>query len=220
MNVLIGFACSSILRQFFQDKGHNVWSCDLKDSADGKNHLKGDIRLFLGSCEQNRGGQWDLLIAHPPCTFLANSGSQWLSHPDDVKLPYEQRRPNPFYPTRRQDRQEAIELFKIVKNSGIAKKCLENPVPFRKEDIGNYNQIVQPYFFGDPFTKPTCLWLQNLPRLNATNIVDPGEYVTFSSGKRQPKWYADAKKGNKELTQTIRSVTFPGMAKAMADQWG
>lgn len=88
------------------------------------------------------------------------------------------------------------------------------------EAVGKYTQIVEPYYFGDSFKKPTCLWLINLPRLNATNIVDPGEFITFSSGKRHPKWYNDAKKGNKKETQTIRSKTFPGLAKAMATQWG
>lgn len=99
---------------------------------------------------------------------------------------------------------------------------MENPIPMSAltDAVGKYTQIVEPYYFGDSYKKPTCLWLKNLPKLAPTNIVSPGEFTTFSSGKRHPKWYNDAKRGNKELTQTIRSKTFPGMAQAMADQWG
>lgn len=214
MRIIIGCERSGTVREAFRAKGHDAWSCDLRPSDQPGNHIQGDIFDAIKD-------HWDMAIFHPPCTFLANSGSQWLSHPEDKHLPIDERRPNPFYPTRREDQKKAIAFFRRLWLSPINKICMENPKPMGvlMQEVGRYTQIIEPFFFGDSFKKPTCLWLKNLPALIPTNMVSPGEFVTFSSGKKHPKWYNEAKKGNKELTQTIRSKTFPGMALAMADQW-
>lgn len=215
MRVLIGLECSGIIREAFRRRGHDAWSCDLKPSETPGNHIQRDIFDVLDD-------GWDLLIGHPVCTFNAHSSSKWRWHPEDKNLPIQLRRPHPLYPDRRQKQQEAIDFFKKMYNCGIPKICLENPKPLHSlvAQVGKYRQIVQPWMFGDPFTKPTYLWLKGLPMLKPTNIVDKGEFITTKSGKRLPKWYSDAKSGNKTKTQTERSRTFPGMASAMAAQWG
>lgn len=228
MKVIIGCERSGIIRDAFIRKGHDAISCDLEPTDVPGPHHQGDILELL------ENEYFDLGIIHPPCTFIANSSIQWLSHPDDKYLPFEERRPNPFYPTRREDQKKAIIFFKkllFMYPQKIGKLCLENPIPYGAltKDVGMYSQIVEPYYFGDSFNKPTCLWLKNLPKLiyikqddlfYKKTVVDEGEYKVLSSGKRIPKWYSDAKVGNKDKTQRVRSKTFPGMAQAMADQWG
>ena len=162
------------------------------------------------------------MIAHPPCTYLASSGAQWLSHPDDKELPFEERRPHPKYPNRRQDMLDSVEFVKALYNTDIEYIAIENPVGLLSSRWRKPDQIVQPYMFGDEATKTTCLWLKNLPLLTPTDIVGKGERTVFESGKSHPKWYADALKNakTKEERQTLRSKTFQGMANAFAKQWG
>ena len=165
---------------------------------------------------------WDLLVAHPPCTFLAGSAVQWLSHPEDKELPFEDRRPHPKYPTRRQDMLDSVEFVKALYNCSIPRVAIENPVGLLSSKFRKPDQIIQPYMFGDEATKTTCLWLKNVPNLKPTHIVGKGDRVTFKSGKSHPKWYADAlaTAKTKQERQTLRSKTFQGIANAIADQWG
>ena len=141
--------------------------------------------------------------------------------PDDRHLPFNDRRAHPKYPTRRQDMLDSVEFVKALYNSNIPRIAIENPVGLLSSRWRKPDQIVQPYMFGDEATKTTCLWLKNLPNLTPTNIVGKGERTVFASGKSHPKWYADAlaKAKTKEERQTLRSKTFPGMAKAIATQW-
>lgn len=216
MKVLIALECSGVIREAFLKKGHDAWSCDLKDSEmPTDRHLKGDIRNYLDL-------GWDLMIGHPVCTYNSLSNAQWYYHPDDKGLPKHLRRPHPKYPDRRERQKESIQLFKDMWNAPIKKKCLENPMPLSDltKEVGMYHQIVQPYYFGDSFQKPTCLWLKNLPPLIPTKVVERGEFIITKSGNRIPKWYSDAKVASKEKTQSDRSRTFPGLAEAMASQWG
>lgn len=218
MNVLIACECSGLIRDAFIAKGHKAMSCDLQETEKPGPHYKGNIIYILDK-------DWDLLIGHPPCTFIAHSGTQWMSHPDDSNLPFNHRRPHPLYPNRRNDQKAAIEFFKILWDSGIPHICLENPVPMSQltDDVGMYHQKLQPWEFGDSYEKPTCLWLKNLPLLKNTNEfgdnVTKGNRTVFSSGKSQPDWYNKAKTNNKDNTSRERSRTFPGLAKAMAEQW-
>lgn len=216
MRVLIGLECSGIIREAFRAKGHDAWSCDLKPSETPGNHIQGDIFEVI-----NDFGA-DLFIGHPVCKFLALSGSQWYWHPEDKGLPKALRRPHPLYPDRRKAQQEGIDFFKKLWEAKIPKICLENPKPLHSlvAQVANYTQIIQPWMFGDSFQKETCLWLKNLPRLKPTNIVDKGEFIITKSGKKLPKWYSDAKTGDKEKTMTERSRTFPGIALCMAETWG
>ena len=152
------------------------------------------------------------------CDLLPCSGG----HPEDKHLPFEERRPHPKYPNRRQDMLDSVEFVKKLYESNVEHIAIENPVGLLSSRWRKPDQIVQPYMFGDEATKTTCLWLKNLPLLSPTNIVGKGERTVFGSGKSHPKWYADALKNakTKEERQTLRSKTFQGMAEAFASQWG
>lgn len=217
MKVLIACEESQITTKSFRKLGHEAYSCDLLPCSGGKPewHYQCDVFEIINK-------DWDLMIAHPPCTYLANSAVQWLSHPEDKELPFEKRRPHPKYPNRRKDMLESLEFVKSLFNSNIKKVAIENPIGLLSSRWKKPDQIIQPYMFGDEATKSTCLWLKNLPLLKPTKIVGKGERVVYSSGKSHPKWYADAIKNakTKEERQIIRSKTFKGMANAFANQWG
>ena len=138
---------------------------------------------------------WDLMIAHPPCTHLAVSGAK-------------------HFAAKRADgrQQEGIDFFMEIVNARIERYAIENPVGIMSTIYRKPDQIIQPWQFGDEFQKTTCLWLKNLPPLIHTKVVNKGEFHVTKSGKRLPKWYVGA-------TAKVRSKTFPGIAKAMAEQW-
>ena len=217
MRVLIACEESQATTKAFRKLGHEAFSCDLLPCSGGHPewHYQCDIFEVI-----NQG--WDLMIAHPPCTFLTGSGVQWLSNPEDRELPFEDRRPHPKYPNRRKDMLDSVEFVKALYNAPIERIAVENPVGLLSSRWKKPNQIVQPYMFGDEATKSTCLWLKNLPLLVPTNIVGKGDRIFFASSKSHPKWYADALKNakTKEERQTLRSKTFEGMANAFAEQWG
>jgi len=231
MNVLIACEESQAVTNEFRKLGHNAFSCDLVECS-GEHpewHFKCDALQVI----HDKGGilqdgssvtinEWDLMIGHPPCTYLSSSGAQWFYHPDDKHLSVECRRPHPKYPNRAKDRDDAFEFFMSLANAPINKIAIENPVGYVSTKWRKADQIIQPFMFGDSARKTTCLWLKNLPPLVPTNIVDEGERVVFGSGKSQPKWYADALRYSKtpEERRKLRSKTFIGIAKAMAEQWG
>lgn len=189
MKVLVACEFSGIVRESFRIRGHEAWSCDLLETEIPGKHITGYVQdvLYEG---------WDLMIAHPPCTHLAISGAKWF--PEKIA----------------DGRQaEALDFVRLLMNAPIDKICIENPVSVVSSKIRKPDQIIQPYFFGDPFRKTTCLWLKNLPKLMPTNIVDQGEIHITKSGKKIPKWYSNHK-------GKVRSRTFPGFAQAMARQWG
>lgn len=217
MKVLVACEESQTITKAFRDKGHEAYSCDLLPCSGGHPewHIQGDVFNII-----NNG--WDLMVAHPPCTFLSGSSVQWLSNPEDKDLPFEQRRPHPKYPNRRNDMLDSIEFVKKLYDSSISKIAIENPVGLLSKRWRSPDQIIQPYHFGDEATKTTCLWLKGLSILKHTNVVGKGDRTVFASGKSHPKWYADAlaQAKTKQERQTLRSKTFPGIAKAIADQWG
>ena len=161
------------------------------------------------------GWEWDMMIAHPPCTFLAVSGARWLYNKDGSKNV-----------ERYKNQAEALNFVQMLMDAPINKIVIENPISVISSNIRKPDQIVQPWMFGDKAQKSTCLWLKNLPKLEPTNIVDKGEFIEFISKKgvkkKQPKWYFDALKNAKTTAErrTLRSKTFKGMAEAMANQWG
>jgi len=231
LNVLVACEESQALTNELRLLGHNAFSCDLLPCSGGHTewHFNNDVFEII----KNQGGvlqngetvninaDWDMMIAHPPCTYLAVSGAQWYYHPEDKDLPVESRRPHPKHPDRAADREKAIEFFIRIANAPIDKIAIENPVGVISSAYRKPDQIVQPFMFGDEARKTTCLWLKNLPKLEPTDIVSEGERVYFKSGKSHPKWYADALSNAKssEERRTMRSKTFIGMAKAMANQW-
>lgn len=229
-NVLIACEESQTVCKEFRKLGINAFSCDIIECSGGHPewHFKQDVLQVI----KNKGGiletgeelyidgKWDLMVAHPPCTYLAVSGARWFYHPEDKDLPIDKRRPHPKFPNRRKDQEDGIKFFLALANAPIDKIAVENPVGVMTKHFRKPDQIVQPYMFGDSASKTTCLWLKNLPPLKETNVVDCGEMVKFSSGKSMPKWYSDALKAKTpEERRKIRSKTFPGFAKAIAEQW-
>lgn len=156
-----------------------------------------------------------MMIAHPPCTYLAVSGARWLYNKDGSKN--EERWKN---------QAEALDFVRKLMDAPIDKIAIENPISVISTHIRKPDQIVHPYMFGDKASKSTCLWLKNLPLLTPTDIVEKGEYKewicsTTGRKKRQATWYYEAllKARTPEERRTLRSKTFEGIAKAMADQW-
>jgi hypothetical protein len=194
--VLVACEFSGVVRRAFRDAGHDAWSCDLLPAEDGSNqHVVGDAREILD-------WGWDLLIvAHPPCTRLCNSGVRWLTKPPKGKT-LEQMW---------QELEEAADLFSAFWNAPIERICIENPVMHKhaKTRIKNYEdfaQSIQPWQFGHGETKRTCFWLKNLTPLKATNIVAGREARIHRMPPGPDRWRE-------------RSRFFPGVAVAMASQW-
>ena len=198
MKVLIACEFSGIVREEFNKLGHDAWSCDILDTEISGNHIKGDVLEVL-----NRN--WDLMIAHPPCTYLTNAGVRHLH-----SVP---SRNGVITKIHGQERwklmREAAEFFNKLKNASIKYICIENPVPhkYAKDIIGKYDQIINPWQFGHGETKKTCLWLKNLPILKPTNIVDGRYPACHMTAPSKDRW-------------KIRSRTYSGIAKAFAEQWG
>lgn len=195
MKVLIACEVSGTVRDAFRKRGHEAFSCDLQHS-DSPFHIQGDVREVLE-------GSWDLIIAHPPCTYLTTTGARWL---------YDSR-----YPNRRNDREEAVEFAKMFYDKAD-KVAIENPVGYLSTAWRKPDQYIQPYEYGHNASKKTGLWLKGLPKLSPTNVVDV-EYITTSTGKRFSKWYWETSKLKGADRQNARSKTFQGIAEAMASQW-
>lgn len=202
MKILIACEFSGTVRDAFTKLGHDVTSCDLEPSETPGKHYQGDVLDII-----NDG--WDLMIAHPPCTYLTVTGNKWF------KPEYKDR-----FPTREQDRLDAIKFFETLANANIPKIAIENPIGIMSRVYRKPDQIIQPWMFGHECTKSTCLWLKGLPLITPTNVVSKGEFVTYKSGKRMTKWYADAAKFDPKTRAKLRNKTFQGIADAFADQWG
>lgn len=201
MKILIACEYSGVVRKTLRELGHDAWSCDILPADDNSPfHIQDDVLNHL-----NDG--WDMMIAHPPCTYLTCTGNKWF------KPEYRDR-----FPTREQDRKDAIEFFMKLANAPIEKICIENPVGIMSTVYRKPDQIIQPFHFGHEEAKKTCLWLKNLPKLIHTKIVEP-KYTTFKSGKKMATWYADAWKLPKQERMLLRSKTFQGIADAMAKQF-
>ena len=196
MKVLVACEFSGTVRDAFAKLGHDAWSCDLEPSQTPGNHYQGDMFDIINE-------DWDLMIAHPPCTHLAVSGARH----------FEKKRADGR-------QQQGIDFFMKVINAQIPKMAVENPIGIMSSIYRKPDQIIQPWEYGHKTTKATCLWLKDLPLLKPTNIVEKGEFVTFPSGKRMSKWYADSSKNSPKERERIRNKTFQGIADAMADQWG
>ena len=213
MKVLIACEESQTVCKAFRERGHEAYSCDILPCSGGRLewHLQMDVFDSL------RYEDWDFIGIHPPCTALTLSGNRHYAYG------------KPKY----NERLAAIDWTVRLWKSAISRAkyvYLENPLGALSSDQRMPKpQIVQPYYFGDEFQKTTCLWLHNLPLLIHTpeqtlfedkTHVSRGEMVTFKSGKIMPKWYADTPTTNSESNRTIRSKTYEGIAKAMAEQWG
>lgn len=186
MRVLIACEFSGTVRKAFADRGHFAMSCDLLDTericGEGESHYWGDVRDVL-YCRD-----WDLMIAHPPCTHLAVSGARWFKD-------------------KHREQADALKFVRTLMDAPIPRIAIENPISVISSKIRKPDQIIQPWMFGHGETKATCLWLKNLPKITPTNIVEGRNPVCHMMPPSEDRW----KK---------RSVTYSGIAEAMADQWG
>lgn len=198
MRILVACEFSGIVRDAFAAKGWDAWSCDLLPSEKTGNHIQGDVLGVL-----NDG--WDLMIAHPPCTYLCNSG---VRHLHSHVVSRTGKKASIGGEKRWEYMRKAACFFRRFMDSGIPRIAIENPIPhkYSKEIIGKYSQIIQPWQFGHGEVKAICLWLKNLPKLTPTRIVDGRVARCHRMGPGPNRW--------KE-----RSRTFPGIAEAMAEQW-
>lgn len=221
MNVLVACEESQRVCTAFREKGHNAFSCDIEPCSGGHPewHIMRDVlQLLNGRCsfktmdviEHSIAGKWDLIIAFPPCTYLTVTGNRWFNV----------NRYGEKAIQRHKDRKDAIDFFMAFANADCKKIAIENPVGIMSSEWRKPNQIINPWQFGDAFEKKTCLWLKGLPELTPTNIVEVPPRKKFDSGKTMPSWYAEAWHLPKEERAKLRSKTFPGVAKAMAKQWG
>ena len=200
--------------------GHEVYSCDIQECSGGHPewHIMCDVLPLLnGNCDFNTmdgenhslSGRWDMIIAFPPCTYLTVTGNRWFNIDRYGEKAIQ----------RHKDRKDGVDFFMAFANADCEKIAIENPVGIMSSEWRKPNQIINPWQFGDAFEKKTCLWLKGLPELTHTNIVKIPPRKKFDSGKSMPSWYAEAWHLPKEERAKLRSKTFPGIAKAMAQQW-
>ena len=219
MNVLVACEESQEVCKAFREKGHVAFSCDMQECSGGHPewHVNGDVTpLINGHCwfmtqdgtYHHQKGEWDLIIAHPPCTYLTVSGNRWFNVERYGEKAIERER----------ERAEAIKFFMLFANADCEKIAIENPIGVMSTVWRKPNQIIQPYQFGHPYTKQTCLWLKGLPELLPTDILERPE-----SGWVNQSFTPDGRYGgfnSKFSGAKMRSKTFHGIAQAMADQWG
>ena len=231
MNVLVACEESQRVCTAFREKGHNAFSCDILPCSGGHPewHIQTDVLSILsptthyeqgyneywdgicfytGTAFHRIKGKWDLIIAHPPCTYLTLAGNKWF------KPEFAER-----FPDRQKQRKEAIDFFMAIANADCEKVAIENPVGVMSSQWRKPDQYIEPYMFGDPEKKKTGLWLKGLPLLKPTNIVEP-VIIHCKSGANEPRWHMGTMHLPKEERSRVRSQTFVGIAKAMAEQWG
>lgn len=204
MRVLVACEESQAVTIELRKLGHEAYSCDIEECSGGHPewHLKQDVIPLLKQ-------KWDMIIAFPPCTYLTVTGNRWFNIDRYGEKAVQ----------RYKDREKAIEFFMMFANADCEKIAIENPVGVMSTNWRKPNQIINPWQFGEPFEKNTCLWLKGLPNLEQTKIVEIPPRKNFDSGKSMPTWYAEAWHLPKEERAKMRSKTFHGIAEAMAEQW-
>lgn len=217
MKILIACEESQAVCKEMRRLGHEAYSCDIIECSGGHPewHIMQDVLPLLnGNCrfttmdgvEHEINGRWDMLIAFPPCTYLTKAGGNRLRINGEIQ----------------QERYllgvQAKQFFMTIYGSNCSRIAVENPIPLKLFGLPHYSQIIQPYMFGEPWMKTTCLWLKGLPALQATDIVRPiGKWVNCTDHRKNKcndDWARSGKKSAKD-----RSKTFPGIARAMAEQW-
>ena len=206
MNVLIACEESQAVCKAFRERGHNAFSCDLKPCTGGHPewHIQGDVLALLDK-------KWDLIIAHPPCTYMSKAGARWM-YPTAGNITQE----------RLAKAMEAKEFFLKILNADCYRIAIENPRPLKVVDLPKPSQVIQPYQFGHPYSKATCLWLKGLSPLEPTEVLT--EYKPYcpsnTGGVTRGQSYNKGGAIRAADDCVNRSKTFDGIAKAMAEQWG
>ena len=198
MKVLVACEESQIVTKAFRERGHEAYSCDIQPCSGGHPewHIQDDVLKHLGD-------GWDMMIAHPPCTHLSVAGAAW----------WKQKQKDGR-------QQEAINFFLQLMRARIKKICLENPPGILTKAFRPPNQYIEPFWFGHPYKKKTGLWLKNLPSLTITNMIEPKHYWSQPHGMAYKKKSMRLSSRGGHRKPEIRSKTFPGIANAMASQWG
>ncbi|MBQ8279843.1 MAG: DNA cytosine methyltransferase [Roseburia sp.] len=220
MRILVACEESQAVCKEFRMKGHEAYSCDLEPCSGGcpQWHIRQNVLPLLnGNCEFYTcdgarhfiSGEWDMILAFPPCTYLTNTGNAWFN-----VQKYGQRAMN-----RLASRDVAAYFFMRFVNADCEKIAIENPIGHMSTRYRKPNQIIHPYMFGDAERKATCLWLKGLPELVPTNIVEP-KIIAYKNGKgTDSPWHMETMGLPPEQRAKMRSKTFPGIARAMAEQW-
>ena len=220
MKILVACEESQNVTKELRALGHEAYSCDIIDQSGGHPewHIKHDVLPLLnGDCEFTTTdgkkhvivGQWDMIIAFPPCTYLTVSGNKWFNIERYGEKAIQ----------RHKDRKNAIDFFMAFANADCEKIAIENPVGVMSSEWRKPDQIIQPYYFGDTERKATCLWLKGVDKLTPTNIVEPN-IVKYKNGKGSSSlWHMNTISLEPKERAKVRSKTFPGIAKAMAEQW-
>lgn len=224
IKILVACECSQKVASAFRAKGHEAYSCDIQPCYGGHSewHIQDDVFKYINGklhafdlffvtedgTSHDMPDKWDMIIAHPPCTYLTLAGNKWFKPEFAVR-----------FPDRQKQRREAIDFFMAIANADCDKIAIENPVGVMSSQWRKPDQYIEPYMFGDPEKKKTGLWLKGLPLLKPTNIVEP-VIIHCKSGANEPRWHMETMHLPKEERSRVRSQTFIGVAKAMADQWG
>lgn len=218
MKVLVACEESQRVCIAFRNKGHEAYSCDILECSGGRPewHIKGDVLPLLNAMSKTFctmdgeshtvNGPWDMIIAFPPCTYLTNASAARM------------RVNGKIVPERYNNAMKAKEFFLKFYNANCNKIAIENPTPLKIVELPPYSQAIQPYFFGSPYSKRTCLWLKGLNPLKPTNIIK--EHTPWVNGGSKDAHGNRRKFPGKERDQKKRSKTFIEIAEAMADQWG
>jgi len=204
MKILVACEESQAVTIELRKLGHEAFSCDIVECSGGHPewHLQQDVTKLLKQ-------KWDMIIAFPPCTYLTVTGNRWfnIEKYGDKAI------------QRHKHRKDAIDFFMMFANADCEKIVIENPVGVMSSEWRKPDQIINPFEYGDPFEKRTCLWIKGLPKLTPTNIVEVPPRTKFKSGKTMASWYCDALSLPPKDRARLRSKTFDGIAKAMATQW-
>jgi len=203
MTILVGCEASQVVCMAFRALGHEAYSCDLLPCYGGHPewHFQEDVFSVL------RRMEFDLCIFHPPCTYLTTTGNKWM------KPEFRDR-----FPDRLEQREDAVDFFMKLARVDCDKIAIENPAGIMSTRWRKPDQYVHPYYFGDPHSKKTGLWLKGLPKLVPTNMVEPNMYI-YKNGGRDSMWHMESLKLPPDERARVRSKTFPGFANAMASQW-
>ena len=219
MKVLIACEESQRTCTAFRERGHEAYSCDIQECSGGHPewHIQGDaLEILRGGCEfltqdgtkHHIEGRWDLIIAHPPCTYLTNASAVRMRVKGQIQ------------PERYAKAMEAKRFFMAFLNADCEKICVENPVPLKIVDLPPYSQIIEPWMFGEPWSKKTCLWLKGLPYLMPTEIIAEGVQPWVNGGCKDAHGNYRRFQGRKERDPKNRAKTFWGFSRAFAEQWG
>lgn len=202
----------------FREKGHEAYSCDVQECSGGHPewHIMGDaLQIVNGRCDfttmdgtkHHIDGKWDLLIAHPPCTYLTNASAVRMRVNGEIQ------------PERYANAMKAKEFFMQFINADCDRICVENPIPLKVVELPPYSQIIEPWQFGEPWSKKTCLWLKGLPYLMPTEVIGEGVKPWVNGGCKDAHGNYRRFQGRRERDPKNRAKTFWGFARAMADQW-